>query len=627
MTIDNQNVKRIGIYFFYDAQGIADEYIFYFLDDICKNLNELYIVCNGTVNENDRRRMLQHTPHVIIRPNQGLDVGAYCQIMESIGYEKLAQYDELILMNSTMFGPLYSFKEMFETMAERDLDFWGITSHGRAKKNPREELPAHIQSHFIVVRKTVLQSPEFERYWRGLPEIKSYEDSVNFHEVVFTQHFEALGFHWATYTKTEELAGVSPNPIITMPRALVQHYRCPIVKRRSFFQNYCNLLHDTNGNPGREVFDYIQGHLDYPVELIWENLLRTCNHTDLRRCLQLNYILPEHFEMPTAAPVLRAALWLHIYYLDLAEECCRYAESMPAEADVLITTDTQDKKRQIEMIFSRLKNQRIMVILVENRGRDNSALLVGCAPYLNQYDVVCFAHDKKIRQLPYEIQGKTFSERCFQNTLKSAPFVKNVLRTFAENPRLGLLCPPPPNTSAYYNTIGISDWGPNYENTKALYDWLGLTVPISREIDPVAPFGSVFWFRTAALKLLFDYGWNYEDFPAEPVDFDGSLLHAIERIYPYVAQQAGYYSGWLLSSGFAAMELTNYHYMLRELNRRLIPTCGSGDFQELRNCAERLVPFSWRFFYLPLKRWFKAHLSEQHYYALQRVKKKMFREV
>jgi len=375
------------------------------------------------------------------------------------------------------------------------------------------------------------------------------------------------------------------------------------------------------------ILAYIRDHLDYDAELIWENLLRTCNHAVLRRSLHLNFVLPEHAAEASDKPAGRVALWMHIYYEDLISECFQYAAAMPDYADILVTTDTERKKVLIEQTFSSLTCGKVRVIQIRNRGRDNSALLVGCAPFLNDYDIVCFAHDKKAGHLRYEIQGRSFSEHCYQNSLASRGFVQNVIQTFADNPRLGLLCPPPPNTSVYYNTLGISDWGPNYESTKRLYDQLGLRVPISRDIEPVAPFGSIFWFRTRAIESLFRYGWTYDDFPAEPVDFDGTLLHAIERIYPFVAQQAGFYSGWVVSATFAAVELNNYHYMLRELNLRLQPVCGSGNFQELCERVEKMVLPSWRMLYQPLKRWLRAHLPEKAFCSLVNLKKRIIRKI
>ena len=81
-------------------------------------------------------------------------------------------------------------------------------------------------------------------------------------------------------------------------------------------------------------------------------------------------------------------------------------------------------------------------------------------------------------------------------------------------------------------------WGPNFDNTKALMKSWALTALFPAK-NAHCPFGSVFWFRVKALAPLFDHGWKHEDFPPEPLPQDGTISHAIERIYPFVAQGQG----------------------------------------------------------------------------------------
>lgn len=631
MVVDKDQARRLGIYFFYDEQGIVDQYVEYFLTNIVRNLTELHIVCNGMVEESSLKKLKKYTSNVLTRNNEELDVGAYRAVMRQIGYDRLAEYDELILMNATIYGPIYPFEQMFQKMAQQDLDFWGITSHGADEKNPfpfngLNDLPEHVQSHFLVLRKSILKDPNFKKHWESMPHIKSYEDSVAYHEVIFTKKFSELGYNWSTYTGTEHMSNITLQPILGIPTTLVRDHHCPIIKRRSFFQDYDKMLYETNGDQSRELFEFLSKNTNYPIDYIWDNLLRTCHLSDLHHCLQWIYVLSDTCMPQRIIPKLKVALWMHIYYEDQIEVCAKYAAAMPERADIIITTDTKEKEQKVYQSFSYVSRDKLKVIRIENRGRDNSAFLVGCAPYLKCYDVICFAHDKKARHLKQELHGKSFADHCFENTLKSKCFVENVISTFDENPRLGMLCPTPPYASVYYNTIGLSDWGPNFDNTEMLHHRLGLTVPIDRTKEPIAPFGSVFWFRADAIKLLFDQNWTYEDFPEEPVNFDGTFLHALERIYSYVAQEAGYYSGWVLSSGFAAVEFTNYHYMLRELNKHLIPWCGSKSFAELKASLNRVIYFSWSLLYYPIKIWLKNHLSDKNYLKLQRIKKRIFHQ-
>jgi len=99
-----------------------------------------------------------------------------------------------------------------------------------------------------------------------------------------------------------------------------------------------------------------------------------------------------------------------------------------------------------------------------------------------------------------------------------------------------------------------------------LADRLNLSVPISKSRYPVAPYGNAFWCRTIALKNMFDRDWNYEDFPEEPIETGPTLLHAIERLFPFVAQDAGYYPGVVLSDKFAPLEISNLRHYYRNVN-------------------------------------------------------------
>ena len=135
-----------------------------------------------------------------------------------------------------------------------------------------------------------------------------------------------------------------------------------------------------------------------------------------------------------------------------------------------------------------------------------------------------------------------------------------LLQAFAEEEYLGLLYAPDPNHADFITHISL-EWGANYECTKTLAQQLNLHVPMDAKHPPMAPFGSSFWFRTKAMAPLFAKDWTYDDFPPEPFNMtDGSVLHAIERIYPYVAQHAGYYSAMIATTDYASVDIGNLFY-------------------------------------------------------------------
>ena len=52
----------------------------------------------------------------------------------------------------------------------------------------------------------------------------------------------------------------------------------------------------------------------------------------------------------------------------------------------------------------------------------------------------------------------------------------------------------------------------------------------------------MFWARPAALEPLWGLGIGLDDLPMEPVAYDGTILHAIERMLPSVCEASGF--GW-----------------------------------------------------------------------------------
>jgi rhamnosyltransferase len=572
----NKN-NRALIYFFYDKDGIVDRYVPYILEDMKNNVSEILIVVNGLLTDASRNIFETITANILVRENIGFDVWAYKTGLEYFGWDRLAEFDETILMNYTFFGPLYSFSEMFETMEKRDVDFWGITKHHKVDFDVFHTceygyIPEHIQSSFLVIRKNMIKSQEYQSFWEKIPAISSYGESVGKYEAIFTKKFKEQGFKADVYINTDDLEGYTRYPLMMMADELIINRRCPIFKVKSFSQNYYDIIGDCAGYCTVDTLEYIQKHLTYDTDMIWEHILRTANMYDIKNLLHLNYILPKDHIVPREKRrTPRIALMLHNYYPELIDYCLNYAQSMPKGSDLIVTVPNEKQKKLVAAEIAKReldKFKAIEIIVIQNAGRDVSALLVGCKPYIFNYDYVCFIHDKKSKQVEPYCNGLSFSYKCFENNLGSMEYVENIISTFENNPRMGLLTPPPPNHGSLYHIIG-NEWGSNFGNTKTLAEKLKLRCDIDNLKAPIAPMGTMFWFRPKALKVLFDYDWKYEDFPSEPNHWDGTLLHALERIYAFAVQHEGYYSAWVMTDKFARVELTNLYFMLRTVNLAL----------------------------------------------------------
>ena len=67
-------MKRLGIFFFYEKNGYVDDFLTYYLADLCKNLSELVVVVNGKLSDQGRAEFEKFTSNIIVRENKGLDV-------------------------------------------------------------------------------------------------------------------------------------------------------------------------------------------------------------------------------------------------------------------------------------------------------------------------------------------------------------------------------------------------------------------------------------------------------------------------------------------------------------------------------------------------------------------------
>lgn len=289
--------KRLVVYFHYNPHGRVDAPCRLAVCAMREIAQSIIFVTNGALEPESRGWAGAAGLQLRERENTGFDVGAYREILLGLGQERLAEYDELILMNYTLAGPVGSVAAMFAAMDERPaLGFWGLTRHYAMKSRrfaPKGGLvPEHLQSHFLVVRQALLQAPAFWAYWQTMTLPQSYEESVICHETRFTAYFAAQGFAWDSFVQTEDLKQAFVNPIMACPRFLLEERQCPFFKRRSFFTPFADELRRTDGQSARRLYDYLKEKTDYPVDELLQALLQTAPLSALAQNLHWHFLLP-----------------------------------------------------------------------------------------------------------------------------------------------------------------------------------------------------------------------------------------------------------------------------------------------------------------------------------------------
>jgi len=452
----------------------------------------------------------------------------------------ISEYDELILFNDTVFGPLYPLDDMFSKMAGDDCDLWRVTKH---------------DNYFVVVKKNVFTDA-------GFVDILMEYGNDGF-DRKFAEYIDTKGFYVSAYINTTPLDSIydKHDHCLTSPYTLIKDYKMPFLKTAIF--NKGIELSISMREEIREAFDFIDKCTEYNIDLVWQHIIRTCNMVDIKQNLSLNYVLPVRYEIAEYHNKnQKVAVIVHLAYPSLLDSCLAYLANIPEFCDVFVTTYAPEIKAILD------KSHRIKSILVTNRGRDISALLIGCRGIIEDYDIICFTHDKKTSggKGPYAV-GKSYYYSIWENTLASREYINNILITLIENPRLGLLAPPLPLHGGYISVRG-NEWTNCFDGVRDWAQKLGLACDISPDKPPFA-LGSSFWCRTAALAKLFEYPFSYDDFPQEPMDIDGQLGHIIERLFMFVTQDAGYYTANVINDSYAAIDIENMNHAIGLMNRLL----------------------------------------------------------
>jgi len=271
-----------------------------------------------------------------------------------------------------------------------------------------------------------------------------------------------------------------------------------------------------------------------------------------------------------------------LYYTDNLDWYLKYINQIPREIQIYICSS---KSEVLEKCKEKLNLDNVIYCLKENRGRDISALLVAMRTEILKYDYFCFIHDKSPNREYLTKDGQLWIENLWGNTLVNASYIMNVIELFEADEKMGILAPPEPfgeYHAHYYNDT----WYDDYERTVELSEKLNLNTDIAKE-KAVFILGTVFWARTAALKKLLEVQWTYEDFPQEPLPIDGTISHAIERIFGYVAQDAGYHSGTIMTEDYAARLLLDSQDYMRKMFRQLQKREHVLNMHQINNLEER----------------------------------------
>lgn len=282
----------------------------------------------------------------------------------------------------------------------------------------------------------------------------------------------------------------------------------------------------------------------------------------------------------------RVTIIINLYYFDQLEDNLQFIEGLDeCSIRMILISSNPDIIEYLEDYKVTKQKDNWVVVSKNNRGRDISALLVAGRMWIENSNYICFVHDKKAHDEQLEEETAFWHENLWMNMIGSKNYIQNVMEIFAKHPEIGILTTPEPvgrDINAWY----CNAWGDDYKAVCALAEELGINVPITDEYPP-ATIGTAFWCRTDAIRDVLKKQWKYEDFDEEPLADDGTISHAIERIWAYAVQNAGYEMGTVMHTDYARESYIVVQDLMRATYKYL-DRMGMGDFRLLELMIRRM---------------------------------------
>jgi glycosyltransferase involved in cell wall biosynthesis len=231
---------------------------------------------------------------------------------------------------------------------------------------------------------------------------------------------------------------------------------------------------------------------------------------------------------PRAAGSLRVALHLHLHFSELAEEFARRLSLADVPLDLFATVTNGKAVQAVEHAFADYEHGTVQTLLVPNRGRDIGPLLVDLREPLKGYDIVGHLHGKRSLDVGGDVGARWFSFLADTLIGSDNGVFGQIIGKFEKQPGLGLVF------AEDAHNVGWSDNRPFAEKLAER------TKPkLDLPSHPFFPLGTMFWARHEALRPLWNANITQDELPIEPLPYDGSVLHALERMLPTSCQAAG----------------------------------------------------------------------------------------
>lgn len=204
--------KRICLLAGFDDRNVIQDYVVFLVQELSK-ISDVYYFADGDIPDRELAKIRPYVQYAESAPHKGYDFGSWQYLIHHIGWQQLAQYDEMIICNDSIYGPMTNMQDIFDYMEMRGYDFWGLTENYGSQY--------HLDSYFMVFNNAIIDNRKFQEFWQNIIPGMSRKT----YETVLTPFLTELGFvgnsYIKNYKKEDQLA---------YPMRLLKHNHMPFIR-------------------------------------------------------------------------------------------------------------------------------------------------------------------------------------------------------------------------------------------------------------------------------------------------------------------------------------------------------------------------------------------------------------
>lgn len=367
-------MKRLLLYVHYNKYDELSGHVLYQLEQLRPLFSKLIVISNSQLTESATLTLKElGIAEVIQRENLGFDFAAWRDGMTHVGFERLADFDSVTLMNDTCFGPLWDMSDLIEDFEQRQsVDFWGMTNFRKTKY-----FEEHLQSYFISFKNHVVASEVFQKFWTSIKTFTDVQDVIDNYETRVTSVLTEVGYRYDAVFNTIESEAedlIHPDFSYYRPISTLEH-KVPFIKLKAFTDNE---------KKGRLLLDYLANLSTYPVALIKSHLNRYHSPDSL-------VILDEKIIGPSFKTLSKHKyrIAIHVHISDL-ERLKVFFDSKLSAFYYFTLSSRLDKNEVENTLLNSFDKDRFQ--LVSQRFDNHYHALVSLASQLSEYDFVGHFH-------------------------------------------------------------------------------------------------------------------------------------------------------------------------------------------------------------------------------------------